>query len=730
MRRMAWAWLALVLLAGCAPAETAPECVVGAGDVPPTGAAPPDPPLDPALPAPPAAPFAVTLEAADKAQVWTVEAAHGLLDERFVLTAGPAPASTARQSIPVSVSVARLAADPPVALRLEGARGGLVDLAPGASVVLRLTGGGFTREGVYRAALTVGGSETRVYALRIRSATPFPPLGLRTTELYRTWEDVPPLRRRGRATAVIAVDAAAADTRPYHVVVRPPASPSPGAQHLPSCGVVVHGTGRTDAVAIELPPLEAGLYEGVIDLQGEPLQVRVTLKNPAWIVALVVFLGGLGSLLVRAFARYFSLSAESESAIAREEKKIGTPPCAWDLLRVRNVLREARGSISWLTLDDVVDLLKDAVPRERPELFVLQAALDEPALPAAFKDDLRAELARALRWSARSDADDVDRRLTQLHAVVQGGAPAWVADLRRHVEDEQKRIAPDLEVLAARDARGAARVHAALTMCAALIADAARVVARDPEWFRRTPEHAAQLRRVRRTLLLLPDWVTRPRAPDDEITAVLHCRTEDVRGVPEDDPLPGLCVRRRQDVFAVDLRAHQEVTFEIARACPPAPGGKPLRRSPDAQVWACDKWPITWRVNGAVVASPAGPRLTYVFPAWSWIWGKTRPMTVTATIGDGLAEPGWEGLVSAAHSPKLSRRGRAEVVNTLVTVLGVGVASVAAVALYWTGKPFGSWSDYMTLLTTGLGVDVGLGTGSKLVGSVVDFLRRKAVPAP
>ncbi|MFT3767891.1 MAG: hypothetical protein QM820_20775 [Minicystis sp.] len=718
--------LAPALLAACSSVETASECVTDARAAEPAApSATADPHAEHALPAAPAAPFAVSLDAADKTMVWNVEATHGDLDERFVLTAGAVTGSgsAGKQAIPISISPARFAGDPPLELHIRGAHESTIDLAPGTSVVLHLTGKGFSREGTYRASLVVGGSETRVYAIRIKSTSPHPPLGLRTTELVRTWEDVPPLGRRPRARAVIAVDAAPPGNDPLHVVVKPREPLPAGSQHLPSCGIAAHGIGRANAIAVEIPPLEAGRYEGVIEIQGQPLAVQITLKNPAWIVALVVFLGGIGSIFVRAFARYFTASSQSENAIALLEKKIGRLPVAWDHLRIQNIFRHARGSISWLGMDDVVELLKDATPKDRPELKTIQAALDGSTLPAAIKDDLRSELARALRWSSIADADDIDRRLDQLQTIVKGGAAAWVADLRRHVEDEEKRLAPAMRALAARDHRSAARVHAAFAVFEALTADAARVVACEPTWFTTAPEHAAQLRRIRRSLLVLAHWVTRQDGPADSIRDVLHCMADGAWIARQEGAIPKLAVRPREDIFDTDLRAHREITFEIVRAPEPQ---DPAPKDPVEHVWACDKWPITWRVNGQVVASPAGPRLTYVFPSWSWIWGGKRRMKVTATIGDGLSVPAWEGEVRREVSRKLSRRTEAEIVNMVVTVLGVGVAAVAAVALYWTGKPFGSWADYMTLLTTGLGVDVGLGTSGKLVSSVVDFLRRKA----
>jgi hypothetical protein len=704
----------ILLVAGCGDGA-APECDTdaGAAQISKDGAGDGGRRALPAADAGARSPLSITLDRADKG-AWVIEAIHGRIDEPFALSAGSSPEGK-RARVAVSAEPAIFAEDA-VPLAVEGLRDGAVDLGPGETVALRLVGTRrLSREGTYKAWLWID-AEARPLVITSRSL--HPPLGLRSRELVRTWDDIPPFGTRAHA-AVIFVDAAAASLQPYHVVVEP-SVPSPGADHLPSCGITVQGTGEPDRIAVRFPPLGAGRYEGVLMIQGEPLAVRITLKNPFWIVLGVVAFGSLFSLFVRWALAQATAYAQGANRIEAARKRIGSLAVTWDDLSVKNALRQAEGSLTERGLDDLDALLKDAELRgaPRPQITDIEDVLEISTLPAAIRDDLRGELKLAMRWCSRVDQPRVGRRLTDIHAIlVGGGAAGWVADIRRNADYTRAQLERiHFAGLGSRPdgATAERRIKAALDLFATLLEDAVVLLDDDPEYFAKSPAHAEQIARIRRALHAFPDWVTLSEGPREELLlAVLHCNEWTAAPGPPAD----LSVRVRpwKDAEAPKvLRAHEEITFEIVR-------------SGDRE-WASEDQEITWRVDGEPVASPGGPRLTYVFPTWSaraaWPpWGP-RKVVVTASIGSVPIARG-ELQLCRAESDALRRRGRAEWMKRLAAVTAVGVAAGAAVAIYWAGKPFGSWPDYMALVTTALGVDVSLGAGGKLLDGIIERIKKK-----
>jgi hypothetical protein len=112
----------------------------------------------------------------------------------------------------------------------------------------------------------------------------------------------------------------------------------------------------------------------------------------------------------------------------------------------------------------------------------------------------------------------------------------------------------------------------------------------------------------------------------------------------------------------------------------------------------------------------------------SYVFGATgdHEVEVTVTAPD-------DPSTAVAHGSRLVRvrshqsPGRTQEQWNLLTRMGVSavtvaIASVVAVALFWTDKGFGSLRDYMAVLGTGLGAEVGLGASGALLRTLAGAL--------
>ncbi len=672
--------------------------------------------------------IAVTLSGADANHIWSVEAMYGSFDEPLVFVAAGSQGAgiVAKEEISIRVSAAAFADESPVVLRLvtpDGAPAEKVTISPGEQVVLHLRGHGLGRAGTYRAALDVGGKEPRGYSLRIKSASPYAPLGLQAAEIVATRDDLPIFGRRS-ITRVIQVDSAAMDDHRYHVLVKPAEHPSPNAEPLPACGIVARAIGRSDRIALEMPPLEAGRYEGVVEVQGEPIKVQLTLKNPAVIVFLLVALGAVVALFVRWLVGHLVTIEQNENKIAAWERAAGKHLSKWDDLQVRQTARRARGSNQMLGLDDVADILKESAPVERAEPRTIEKALGSSTLPEAVKAPIRLELLRLLYLSSREDADEINRGLADLSQRALSGFRPDLLDWLKNLHERIGRWKAD-EILPAlnrhdrvQDPAGSKLVMAALHLLEMLVKDAEKLIGKglDP-----SEPHSRFLAHIGPILEDLAGWVkgTAP-LPKPSIRNILDCvykPAERPKTIALASPMPvaGLRIQARSAVPEAELQAHDEIIFEIV----------------DEKNASLGKGcAIRWEVDGQSIRG--GSKLTYVFQSWSVLSlkRKHRAKTVLAYVGGGNDPSSVirsEHPIRPAWSIAFSRRLAASAAKLSATVVGVLVASAVAVTLYWAGKPFGTSTDYITLFTAGLGVEVGVvGVGGKLVSTIVGYLTKQS----
>lgn len=731
----AWAALACAaLVIGCTAAAD-PAC----GEAVPEAAANAraDAPLAPATAEPAArisagsfAPsVTVTVAGSPDDHILAVEAVHGSFDEPLVLVATAAsappaafdgepaiaPPAPARERVPIAISSAYSGGDDPVPLRLLDAATGrevdALDMAPGQHAYLRVAGDGFTREAMYRANLTIFGAEPSVYRLRIQSAKPHRPLGLRATKWASTFANVPVFQRQG-LRLVLPVDGASRVAAPYHVAVKPPSEMVENAEALPACGIVARPAGQAGLIVVELPPLETGRYAGVIEIQGEPLSVDITLKNPFWWVWLLVAAGAGLSLGVREYLRYRTAREEAERKIAAKERELakktdGLGLLAWDELRVRNVLRLARGRKWYLALDDVAGVLEDATPQERPERVTIDRALNETALPSPLRAALRERFERVGQIACRDDAREIDRAIAELAREAERG---FVAALARWLKALGERQAAVEERVLRRlggadpplDPDAARQVKTALHVLGMLVEDARSL------GMVLSADQAEVLSKIEPALAQIERWVDAGEVPA-AVIALIHGDLRKVEapdpGEPAEPP-EGLRLRARGD--GVVLNANEEITFEIV-----GPDG-PLDRAPLVQPPCL---PIEWWVDRQREVR-GGARVTFVFQSAGWL-GLRRRRVEARVNGRTIAL--WNERISRPElSPAVYERTWSLGARAAATLVGVIVTGAAAIGLLWTNRAFGGWNDYIAAALTGLGVDVAfVAGGGRLLSTVL-----------
>lgn len=678
----------------------------------------------------------VTVASAPDDRVIPLDAVHGSFDEPIVLVAaaraaapygepppeGMAAPATEKELVPVAISSAYSGGDDPAPLRLLDAYSGrdvaALEMAAGQHAYLRIAGEGFTREATYRANLTIFGAEPAVYRLRIQSTRPHRPLGLRASKWSDTFADVPIIDNHGQkaVSLTLPVDSASAAASPYHVAVRPSADIVDGARPLPACGIVARTSTQKDRIVVALPPLDPGRYAGVIEIQGEPLAVDITLKNAFWWVWLLVAAGAGLSLGMREYVRYRTAREAAEKNIAAKERELakkaeGIGLLAWDELCVRNVIRLARGRKSYLALDDVAGILEDATPRERAERATIDQALSETALPSPLRAELRGRLERLNYVCAREEARGIDRGLAELAREAQDGFQSalvqWLGALKERSSAAEERI---LEGLAtgplSADPRAAKRVKAALHVLEMLVEDA-RALALDSGL---SLGQAEVLSKVEPVLAKIEAWVRAGAVPED-VAPLIHCDFRSVAQVaaePEPAAPPG-GLRLRARGVGTQLNANEEITFEVV-----APDGA----LEDAALHQPSSWPIEWWIDRQPVVR-GGPRLTYVFQNAGWLgWRKRR---VEARVRGRTLAMWYDRIQRPELSIAVYERTWSLGARAAATFVGVIVTGAAAVGLLWANKAFGGWSDYIAAALTGLGADLTLvAGGGKLLDSVLD----------
>ncbi|MBK8254427.1 MAG: hypothetical protein IPK82_17375 [Polyangiaceae bacterium] len=664
----------------------------------------------------------VSIANANDERVIAIDAVHGSFDEPFVLiavakgeSAADGPPAAKKERVAISISNAFFGGDAPIPLHVVDAATGRnvteIEIAAGEHAYVRITGDGFKRDAVYRAGLTIHGAEPAVYRLRIQSTKPHAPLGLRAAQWTDTFSDVMPFQRR-HVTLNLPVDMNDAATAPYHIAVRTPADVPEGARPLPPCGIEAIPAKEAGKIVVKLPPLSAGRYVGVVEIQGEALQVDLTLKNSFWFVWLLVGAGAVLSSALREYVRYRTVREEKEKEITLKEREIAKKAdslVAWDELSLGNMIRMARGRKRYLALDDVSGILEDVVMRERPERIAIDKALNEVPLPTPLRLELRREFARLTYLSARDDARTIDRGIESLARQAQDGFQSalvgWIRKLEEtHSKAKSKILDTIAEPSAPFDAESKRRVSAALDVLGWLIDDA-RTLAFQTNI---SQGQADVLAKVEPALSSIENWVNTGNIPD-KIVSIIHCGFSDFDAAEEADtdvPTQLLTVRARAN--SGQLTANHEITFELVTK---------MDNLEEAEIYEPTQLPLEWRVDGQTVIR-GGPRMTFVFANAGWLGTGTR--TVEARLG-GRRLGVWTGRI---ERPELTiavfERFWSLLARSAASTVGVIVAGAAAVGLLWANKPFGGWADYVTAALTGLGVDVTVVTGgSRLLETVL-----------
>jgi len=663
-----------------------------------------------------------------------LEAVHGALDEPLVLLSAKSAGQPAGEAVPelptepvaIAISEASLGGETPVPLRLIDALTGedvtALSLRPGQHAYLRLAGEGFTRDATYRANLTIFDAHPAVYRVRIRSTAPHRPLGLRAAKWSDTFADVPIFQRLA-VSVILPVDSAGEDRGPYHVLVRPEAGELAGAANdtkpLPACGISAQRIERDGAILLTLPALEPGRYTGVIEIQGQPLAVDITLKNEFWWVWLFVAAGAGLSLGLREYVRYRAAREATERKIAAKEREIDKKRealFAWDELEARNVLRRARGEKTYFGLDDVDDILPDAAPRERLERVAIDKALSETALPSPVRARLRAQFEALSYLSSREDARNLDRGIVELLRAAQDGFTAalqtWLREVQVHIETVTGTVLPLLQAAPlCDDTKAVERTKAALRVLGALVEDA-RTLLLDSGL---SAGQAEVLSKVEPAIAQIERWVRAKRVPA-EIVALIHCDLDSV-ALPREvaaAPLPPHGLRIRARGVEPGLNAHEEVTFELV-----APSGV-LDDLPFYEV----AQPVAWWIDGREVVPRGSSRMTYVFES-PGLWA-LRPRRVEVRLHRRVLALWMGRVLGPQRSPAFVERLWASSARLGATFVGVIVAGAVAVAVYWSGKAFGGWADYIAAVLTGLGADLTVvAGGGKLLQSVLDTLQKR-----
>lgn len=687
----------------------------------------------------------VTVAGAPDDRVLPIDAIHGSFDEPLVFVAAtasrsisaapepygePSPAAHAgapavKQLVPVAITSAYSGSGEPVPLRLLDAYSGrdvtALEMTPGQHAYLRVAGDGFSREATYRANLTIFGAEPVVYRLRIASSKPHRPLGLRASKWADTFADVPIIENGGQkaVSLTLPVDAASDAPAPYHVAVRPSTDMVDGAQPLPACGVVARASMQPDRILVKLPPLSPGRYTGVIEIQGEPLAVDLTLKNPFYWVWLLVATGATLSLGLREYLRYRTAREQAERNIAAKEREIekkteGLGLLTWDELSVRNVVRLARGRKSYLALDDVAPILEDATPRERPERVAIDQALNETSLPAPLRKELRTRLEKLSFICSRDEARQLDRALSDLAREAQSGFQSelvrWLSALQDAFNAVEERIIEKLDGEPTHIPPATAKqVKAALHVLELLVEDA-RALALDSKL---SPGQAEVLSKVEPALAQLEKWVVSGHVPSD-IVSWIHCDFRSIEPLVEPE-VPELAreLRLRARGVGAVLNANEEITFEVVSA-PGLPKDAPVPE--DAPVYACPV-PVEWWIDKQRVVR-GGTRLTYVFQSAGWLGWRRRRVEVRVK---GRAIATWyERIQRPELSIAVYERTWSLFARAAASLVGVIVTGAAAVGVLWSNKAFGGWADYISAALTGLGADLAIvAGGGKLLDNVL-----------
>ena len=644
----------------------------------------------------------------------SITAKTGVLAEPLMLTATGGRAGT-KEWIPVVATPAVFDREPPVPLTLaptiDGVPVNAIDLAPGERAVLYLVGRGFSQKGVYHAQLSVGGAQTQHYDVKIESVEP---IGLRAATIALTLDQVSPFHKAPPFSQILPVDKV--PSRPCRIKVMPAKSPSAGATALPVLGVCAAPDPANRAITISFPTLSPGRYEGSLEIEGEPLDVRITLKNPWWFVLVLVGIGGILSFGLRAFLGYRLARVKNEEQIVRVTRPVDRtpPPVAWDQLAFQNAVEKARGSNRVLALADVTELLQEAVVRDRPDLTKIREALVAPDLPEGLRRVIKRELSGIQRLSSRADADDIDNRLRVLAGRAGNG---FRTDLHDWLVSLEKRIGgwPTTDPLVSLTSKDTRRVRAAVDLLQLLVTDGQKALL-DSKQLR--PEQCVILTWTEDVY----NWLEEFRKAGDlskilvQVRNILFCLTDEFSpdaAVPKPaDPPPVADRRITVESGSGDaVRCGDEALISLT-------GGSVDWRARDFQ----------WRVDGKVVLRRGGSRISYHIPGLPpW----RRAFTVSCSASD---PPGGPAIASQRAFPKSrpwdaasQERLWALVAQVLVTGLAVVVAGIATVAFVWADKPFGTWSDYMTPLSVGFGTDLTVvGAGGQLVKNVLESLKNSA----
>jgi hypothetical protein len=681
----------------------------------------------------------LVLNGADSSGLLKLTAVGGRLDARLRLEFAP---GTAAASPPATAQVrVALLGDPddrhglrlfdaeraPVAEHRAEAGAALDGIAvPGGSYhLLGIVGIGFEPGVSSFVRVLVTGCRTRSFVLEIQSQ--MAPLGLLASELQPEPQSVWPFRRSG-VTFCLPVESPAG-TRFQWIYAG--GTLVDGEKLLPRENLHVRWASASDqcpmpSLFFVVGALEAGRYVAKLTINGQDLTVRVIFRNGFVWVVLIVTIGAALSTIAQAIMKLSNAKASNETLISDAERVVKSSGglFLWDNLRADNALRRARACNQRFLLPEVAAAVASA--KEPPPL---RTGLDD-VYKVAFGSGLPLAVLKQLDWEIRflrgianlEDARGIPGQIAVLQgeakSLFRGRVVAWLGTLRAAAEALIGELRATLRAPAwdAQRAEG----NGALDVLERLMKEADQVFATssDQKLAQLEPTHADLLARVVPCLKAMQSWLA--GGPRIDLRAILHGRVAELpppQSTQEGPTLPAM------SPVAVQKRAPKDVTTGIdVDLGVTAPANAELR-----YVWTiARKRALRAGTEPPVPIESYTPVLTYVFQTRGTYQVAVSLQSQQGTGAGTTLSKGRLDLKVRRYDSSLRTHQKWNFMAKLgVSGVGVVIASAVAVGIFWSDKGFGSWRDYVAVLGTGLGADVGLGASGSLLQAIRTSLTGK-----
>ena len=491
-------------------------------------------------------------------------------------------------------------------------------------------------------------------------------------------------------------------------------APLPGTQRdrpfLPGTVKANMGDGtrcQRGELRLEFQGLQSGRYASIVQVNGENLPVRLVVRHHWLMIPVFVFVGALLSVLTRDYLAWARRRAANESRIAAIERGLNERRGAvvWDDLRRRNALRRARGVNRLLRFDEIEVELKEAKKElpKRAEIFEIQRRIAIAPLPRELKVSLERRLRSVTRLSSAPDEREIEAGLEKLKAGAdtdfRKSFAEWLRQLRAHHAQAAGQIR---QVPHGLDSSQALRLDRALDGLSLLIQDAEDLFFSKNNGIDLDPAQVDLLERIPGALRQLSKWVEGSSGlRESEFDRIIHW---DLKTFPLVSLLDDGFVRmpsspQLRQVSAGAAEALQPLTLELD-----------LGASPEL-------FELNWSIGDDRILG--GPRLTYVFPERPW----AEVQVVVSREGQKSRMVSWKSSLRRVWTLQRRAQRRVWLAEKGATLIGVALASAIAVALYWTEKPFGRMSDYVTMLAIGLGLDAGvIAGGGQILSQILNRL--------